>query len=457
MISVLDIFKVGIGPSSSHTVGPMRIAGKFAEELAQECFPVARIGVELHGSLALTGKGHNTDNAVILGLAGYRPETVDIDAIPGFIQHVKENGVLKPAGQERVIPFDWDGDIVFCPDNLPLHENGMCLLAYGEDGRIFSKTYYSTGGGFFCSAEEFDPLASARNEKADSRMLYPFDTADALIAACHEKGLSISGLMLKNELAVHGKEKLDSAFAMIWRVMRESMERGMRSEGLLPGPLRVPRRAIGLRHKLQASGALSNDPMNIIDWVNMYAFAVSEENAAGGRVVTAPTNGACGIVPAVLAYYDRFVYAAMEDVVARYLLASGAIGILYKINASISGAEVGCQGEVGVACSMAAAGLAELMGASPEQVCAAAEIAMEHNLGLTCDPVAGLVQVPCIERNAIMAVKAINSARMALSRTTAPRVSLDKVIETMYETGRDMNIKYRETSQGGLAKNIKCE
>lgn len=458
MISVLDIFRPGIGPSSSHTVGPMRIGRDFAKRLSEAAFVPVRILIELHGSLALTGKGHGTDNAIVLGLAGFEPETVDVDSIPRFIASVKSSGSLPLYGSNAPVAFDWDADILFRPENLPLHENGLKLTAYSEGG-AFEAVYYSTGGGFFCRAERAEDydLNPADNPAESLCIPYPYSTSEELLELCESEALSISGLVRKNETAMHGEAVLDARLAEIWRIMTESIERGMKAEGLLPGPLRVPRRAIGLCRKLHAARNLTNDPMIIVDWVNMFAFAVSEENAAGGRVVTAPTNGACGIVPAVLAYYDKFICPADADVYGRYLLASGAIGAIYKTNASISGAEVGCQGEIGVACSMAAAGLAELMGGGPEQVCSAAEIAMEHNLGLTCDPVEGLVQVPCIERNAIMAVKAINSARMALARTTAPRVSLDKVIETMFETGRDMNAKYRETSQGGLAKSVTCE
>lgn len=457
MIGVMDIFKVGIGPSSSHTVGPMRIARDFAGALSREAAArVAGIRVALHGSLALTGRGHNTDGAVVLGLAGFEPQSVDVEGIPAFLRSVRERVAIRPFGLDYDVAFAWERDISFDPKNLSLHENGVILTAELEDGTAYERTYYSTGGGFFCRAEELG-LPGASCGESEGSLPYPFSCAEELLSHCRAEGLSLSGLALRNELALRSREELDAYLAEVWRVMRESMERGMRAEGLLPGPLKVPRRAAALRRRLLAEDALSNDPMNIVDWVNMFAFAASEENAAGGRVVTAPTNGACGIVPAVLAYYDRFVSPATPEVCRCYFLASGVIGIVYKMNASISGAEVGCQGEVGVACSMAAAGLAELMGGSPEQACSAAEIAMEHNLGLTCDPVGGFVQVPCIERNAIMAVKAINAARMALSRTTSPRVSLDKVIETMYETGRDMNVKYRETSQGGLAKNVGCE
>lgn len=285
---------------------------------------------------------------------------------------------------------------------------------------------------------------------------YPFKSATEMLAYCKETGLSLSGMVMQNELALHSKKEIEDYFANVWQTMRACIDRGMNTEGVLHGPLRVPRRASALRRMLVTTDKFSNDPMNVVDWVNMFALAVNEENAAGGRVVTAPTNGACGIVPAVLAYYDHFIEPVTPEIYIRYFLAAGAIGALYKMNASISGAEVGCQGEVGVACSMAAAGLAELLGASPEQVCVAAEIGMEHNLGLTCDPVAA-VQVPCIERNAIASVKAINASRMAMRRTSEPRVSLDKVIETMYETGKDMNAKYRETSRGGLAIKVQCD
>jgi len=450
MFSVLDIYKIGIGPSSSHTMGPMKIAQDFVRLVRDANFPARRIIVELHGSLALTGRGHKTDEATVLGLAGFEPETIDLDVAPRFISHVKTEKKL-PLSSGTEIPFDWDKDIVFIDNNLPLHENGMRLTAHG-DGNEFSNVYYSTGGGFFKTENNF-----GEDDREKPRGVpYPYNNASELARLCVDEALSISGLALANELALRRREELDGRLAKIWRVMWDCVERGMKTEGLLPGPLRVPRRAVGLWRKLQATDSLSKDPMTIIDWVNMFAFAVSEENAAGGRVVTAPTNGACGVIPAVMAYYDKFVCPLSPETWGRFLLASGVIGILYKTNASISGAEVGCQGEVGVACSMAAAGLADLMGGSPDHVCSAAEIAMEHNLGLTCDPVAGLVQIPCIERNAIMAVKAINAARMAMARTTAPKVSLDKVIETMYETGRDINNKYRETSQGGLAKSVIC-
>ena len=410
MISIFDMFKVGIGPSSSHTVGPMKAGKQFVDDLVEKGLlnEVTRVAVDDYGSLSLTGKGHHTDIAIIMGLAGNQPDTVDIDAIPAFIRDVETRGRLLLAQGQHEVDFPQNDGMRFRSDNLPLHENGMTIHAWAGEKEIYSKTYYSIGGGFIVDEEHF------------------------------------------------GKE-IEDYFANIWQTMRACIDRGMNTEGVLPGPLRVPRRASALRRMLVASDKLSHDPMNVVDWVNMFALAVNEENAAGGRVVTAPTNGACGIVPAVLAYYDHFIESVSPDIYIRYFLASGAIGTLYKMNASISGAEVGCQGEVGVACSMAAAGLAEILGASPEQVCVAAEIGMEHNLGLTCDPVAGQVQVPCIERNAIASVKAINASRMAMRRTSEPRVSLDKVIETMYETGKDMNAKYRETSRGGLAIKVQCD
>jgi len=448
------MFKVGIGPSSSHTVGPMKAGKEFVDLLVEQgkLKEVTRIAVDVYGSLSLTGKGHHTDIAIIMGLAGASPATVDIDSIPAFIKDVEQRERLLLANGAHEVDFPREGGMVFRSENLSLHENGMRLLAFAGDLLILSKTYYSVGGGFIVDEEHFGQ--SALDEVS---VPWPFHSAKELLAHCRETGLSLSGLVMKNELALHSRDEIRDYFTDVWQTMQACIDRGLNTEGVLPGPLRVPRRAASLRRLLTSSSKHSNDPMNVIDWINMFALAVNEENAAGGRVVTAPTNGACGIVPAVLAYYDHFIETVTPDIFTRYFLASGAIGILYKMNASISGAEVGCQGEVGVACSMAAAGLAELLGGSPEQVCVAAEIGMEHNLGLTCDPVAGQVQVPCIERNAIASVKAINAARMALRRTSEPRVSLDKVIETMYETGKDMNAKYRETSRGGLAIKVQCD
>ncbi len=454
MISVFDMFKVGIGPSSSHTVGPMKAGKQFVDLLCEQekLQEVTRIAVDVYGSLSLTGKGHHTDIAIIMGLAGESPDTVDIDAIPAFIKDVEQRERLLLAKGAHEVDFPREGGMVFRSENLSLHENGLRLLAFAGDLLILSKTYYSVGGGFIVDEEHF-----GQSVLDEVSVPWPFHSAKDLLAHCRETGLSLSGLVMKNELALHSRDEIHAYFTNIWQTMQACIDRGLNTEGVLPGPLRVPRRAASLRRLLTSSDKHSSDPMIVIDWINMYALAVNEENAAGGRVVTAPTNGACGIVPAVLAYYDHFIEPVTPDIFLRYFLASGAIGVLYKMNASISGAEVGCQGEVGVACSMAAAGLAELLGGSPEQVCVAAEIGMEHNLGLTCDPVAGQVQVPCIERNAIASVKAINAARMALRRTSEPRVSLDKVIETMYETGKDMNAKYRETSRGGLAIKVQCD
>jgi L-serine dehydratase len=454
MVSVFDIFKIGIGPSSSHTVGPMKAGKQFIDDLlaAGQLHDTTRVAVDVYGSLSLTGKGHHTDIAIIMGLAGNLPHDVDIDSIAGFIRDVEQRGRLLLAKGEHEVDFPRLGGMNFHSTNLPLHENGMSISAYAGDRLLHSKTYYSIGGGFIVDEENFGQ--SANNSVA---VPYPYRSALDLQQHCKDTGLSLSGLVMQNELALRSKAEIEAHFADVWQVMRAGIERGMNTEGLLPGPMKVQRRAAALRRILVTGDKNNIDPMNVVDWINMFAFAVNEENAAGGRVVTAPTNGACGIIPAVLAYYDQFIRPVNTNSYSRYFLASGVIGTLYKMNASISGAEVGCQGEVGVACSMAAAGLAELMGGSPAQVCIAAEIAMEHHLGLTCDPLAGQVQVPCIERNAISAVKAVNAARMALRRTSEPRVCLDKVIETMYETGKDMNSKYRETSQGGLAiKVVAC-
>lgn len=451
MISMLDIFKVGIGPSSSHTVGPMNAAKRFVEDLHERGLDVATttVAVNVHGSLALTGRGHLTDIALLLGLMGEAPDTVDIDAIPGLIQKVRNTKRLHLGISGKEIDFP-NSAMTFHHSNLPGHENGLRIRAFSGAEVLLDRTYYSIGGGFIVEdGDNGGPDVDA------IQYPYPYSNAAELLAHCLQTGLSVSGLALENELCLHSREEIQSYFNNVWTKMRQSMDRGMKSEGVLPGPFRVPRRAPALRLRLATSEALSRDPMRIVDWVNMFALAVSEENAAGGRVVTAPTNGACGIVPAVLAYYDRFLEQKIDDdSCIRFFMASGAIGSLFKMNASISGAEVGCQGEVGVACSMAAAGLAELLGGTPQQVCTAAEIAMEHNLGLTCDPVGGQVQIPCIERNAMGAMKAINAARMALMRTSEPIVSLDKVIEVMLEVGKDMHPKYRETSCGGLALKV---
>ncbi len=447
MFSVFDIFKIGVGPSSSHTVGPMKAAKQFIDDLRamDKLRQVTRISVDIYGSLSLTGKGHHTDIAIIMGLGGNSPETVDIDGIPEFISRVEQTERLPVGMHCHTVDFPRDA-VTFHDETLPLHENGMSIHAYIGEEVAYSKTYYSIGGGAIVEESQFG--------KPDANLKplpYAFTDAESLLALCKETGMSISALMMENEKVYHSEADIYEGFGQVWNVMRECIERGCATEGLLAGPLKVPRRASALHRQLIANERTNNDPMAIIDWVNMFALAASEENAAGGRVVTAPTNGAAGIIPAVLAYYDKFIEKVGVKQYTKFYLAAGAVGALYKMNASISGAEVGCQGEVGVACSMAAAGLAELMGASPSQVCIAAEIAMEHHLGLTCDPVAGQVQVPCIERNAIASVKAINSTRMAMRRNSEPCVSLDKVIATMYETGKDMHPKYRETSRGGLA------
>ncbi|MGR6981532.1 L-serine ammonia-lyase [Testudinibacter sp. P27/CKL/0425] len=455
MISVFDIFKIGIGPSSSHTVGPMKAGKQFVDALEQQQLlpQIDQIKVDVYGSLSLTGRGHSTDTAVIMGLAGYLPDDVEIETIPHFIAKVKQTALLSIARGQQQVKFEFDNDLIFQKTFLPRHENGMTLHALQQGKTVYSQTYYSIGGGFIVDDENFD-----QTEDAALDVPYPYQSANDILQHCKSNGLSVSGMMLQNEIALHGQSAVNDYLQRIWQTMSDCMQRGMHTEGLLPGPLKVSRRATALRRMLESNNSLSNDPMKIIDWVNMFALAINEENAAGGRVVTAPTNGACGIVPAVLAYYQQFIAPLTDETIERYLLTCGVIGSLYKMNASISGAEVGCQGEVGVACSMAAAGLTEILGGTPDQVCIAAEIGMEHNLGLTCDPVNGQVQVPCIERNAIASVKAINASRMALRRSGSPSVSLDKVIETMYETGKDMNSKYRETSTGGLAiKILPCD
>ncbi|BAJ00674.1 L-serine ammonia-lyase [Shewanella violacea] len=447
MFSAFEIFKIGVGPSSSHTVGPMKAAKEFVDELRQrdELESVTRISVDIYGSLSLTGKGHHTDIAILMGLGGNSPANVDIDSIPATISEIEQSSSLLLGKEAHRVDFPQDA-VTFHKHALELHENGMSIHAWLGDECLFSKTYYSTGGGFIVDEEHFGLTADN-----DVSVPYPYAYASELLEQCTQAGMSISDLMMENEKVFNSEKAIYEGFGAIWDVMQSGIKRGCQTEGVLEGPLRVPRRAPDLHRQLLANDRLAVDPMVVIDWVNVFALAVSEENAAGGRVVTSPTNGAAGIIPAVMAYYDKFIQPMGEQEYTRFYLAAAAIGSLYKRNASISGAEVGCQGEVGVACSMAAAGLAEIMGASPSQVCIAAEIGMEHNLGLTCDPVGGQVQVPCIERNAIAAVKAINSSRMAMRRTSEPRVSLDKVIATMYETGKDMNVKYRETSQGGLA------
>ena len=465
-ISVFDLFKIGIGPSSSHTVGPMKAARTFTGRLREEGLlaATAHVRAELYGSLALTGKGHGSDTAVILGLMGHTPEHVDVDAVPGLVRSVREERTLELGGPEGPkVAFDPAVDVDFRrKESLPDHPNGMRFVALDAAGaELAAKVYYSVGGGFVVD----ERAAGADRIKADdTEVPHPFDSAEELLTICADTGMSISAVMLANEQAFgRTSAEIRAELLTIWAAMRQCVRRGVSTEGSLPGGLKVPRRAHRLYRQLggtcDESGLLAPttadpDPMRGSDWITLYALAVNEENAAGGRVVTAPTNGAAGIVPAVLHYYMHFSPGAGDDGVVRFMLTAAAIGLLFKQNASISGAEVGCQGEVGSASSMAAAGLAEVLGGTPAQVENAAEIAMEHNLGLTCDPIGGLVQVPCIERNALASVKAISAARIALRGDGSHFVSLDKVIKTMRDTGRDMMDKYKETSRGGLAVNV---
>lgn len=444
-ISIFDMFKIGIGPSSSHTLGPMKAGKAFVDELKEKDLldKVTRVQANVYGSLSLTGIGHSTDKAILLGLAGEEPETVDIDGISEFMKNVRSSEKLMLGGSHEV-EFPKDGGFYFHDEYLPMHENGMCLIAFAGEEDILHKTYYSVGGGFIVKQEDF-----AKRTDAKVDIPFPYASAAEMLELCEKNNMTLPELGLANELALRSKDEVNEHLRKVRDVMYTGIERGSATDGPLPGSLLVPRRAAALRRRLEQSEP--HDGLNILSWVNMFALAISEENASCGRVVTAPTNGACGVVPAVLAYYDKFVEPVTTEMFADYIFACNQIASLYKMNASISGAEVGCQGEVGVACSMAAGGLAQLMGATPEQVCIAAEIGMEHKLGLTCDPVLGQVQVPCIERNAVAAVDSITSARMALERESKPCVSLDEVIWTMYKTGKDMNAKYRETSQGGLA------
>lgn len=448
MISVTEIFKIGIGPSSSHTLGPMNAARQFIMQLNDSGLltRITRLTVDLYGSLALTGKGHKTDGAIMLGLAGYQPDTIDIDQIPVFFAAQTVTGKLPLAGGRYEVPFARDEDICFHPAPLPLHENGMRFSVWEGEQRIAEQVYYSIGGGFVVDEAAFD-----QPEEAVLPVPFAFASAAELLTLCQQQQLSIAEIMVQNELALQPAAELKKHLHAIWSVAQQGIQRGISSDGILPGDYRVARRAPPLYRHLQNKQNPDRDSLNAMDWLNLYALAVSEENAAGGRVVTAPTNGACGVLPAVLSWYNHFIEPINDDILTTWYLTATAIGGLFKRNASISGAEVGCQGEVGVACSMAAAALAALWNGTPEQVCTAAEIAMEHNLGLTCDPLGGQVQVPCIERNAIAAVKAVNAARMALRRISTPRVSLDNVIATMYQTGKDMPAGYRETSQAGLA------
>ncbi|MBT2373637.1 L-serine ammonia-lyase [Pseudomonas fluorescens] len=450
-ISVFDLFKVGIGPSSSHTVGPMRAAATFAQALADQQLlsDTRRVEVRLYGSLSATGVGHATDRACVMGLMGEWPDSVDPTSIGPRIQQLRESGQLLLAGKAS-IAFNWQHDLLLLDESLPYHPNAMSLHAYGENGLLIEQTYYSVGGGFIIEAAEAE---SGIAPASDVQLPYDFSSAAELLSLCKKHGLRVSELMMANERAWRSDAEIRNGLLHIWSVMRECVEQGLRDEGILPGGLDVPRRAAKLHRSLLEIGKpnVITSTLSAMEWVNLFALAVNEENAAGGRMVTAPTNGAAGIIPAVLHYYMKFNAEASDDDVVNFFLAAAAVGILCKKNASISGAEVGCQGEVGSACAMAAAGLADILGATPEQLENAAEIGLEHNLGLTCDPVGGLVQVPCIERNAIAAVKAINATQMALRGDGKHFISLDRVIRTMRDTGADMHDKYKETSRGGLA------
>ena len=454
-ISVFDIFKIGIGPSSSHTVGPMRAAFTFASDLKQQRLlaKIKRIDVDLFGSLGATGKGHGTDKAVLMGLEGELPDQIDPAGIAGRIAAIRNSGKILLLKQYPV-SFHEAENMIFHRKALPFHANGMRFTALDVTGAmLLQKEYYSVGGGFVVSEEN---AAAEWFNDYETRLPHPFKSADELLKICASHDLSFSGIMLRNEQLWCSESELRQKLWHIWEVMQDCVQRGCHTQGVLPGGMKVRRRAASIIQQLEneKNDLQTGAPLGTLDWVNLYALAVSEENAAGGRVVTAPTNGAAGIIPAVLHYYWRFCRGADREGIVRFLLTAAAIAILYKENASISGAEVGCQGEVGVACSMAAGALTEVLGGTPQQVENAAEIGMEHNLGLTCDPVGGLVQVPCIERNAMGAVKAINAARIALRGDGRHFVSLDKVIKTMRETGEDMKSKYKETSRGGLAQNL---
>ncbi len=460
-VSTFDLYKIGIGPSSSHTVGPMRAAARFVSHWLAEndaLSRTARIRAEVFGSLALTGRGHGTDKALLMGLEGHWPNEIDPDLIPAALERIRGEKTIRLLGTQP-IAFDEKRDLIMNKrQKLPFHTNGMRFTAYDANGtQIATRDYYSVGGGFVVNE---DDAAEDRIVADTTTLPFPFHSGSELLAHAGHSGLSIAQLMFENEKVWRSPDEIVAGLRELWNAMKSCVARGIRQGGTLPGGLHVQRRAPLLFAELSAQpeNAL-RDPLTVLDWVNLYALAVNEENAAGGRVVTAPTNGAAGILPAVLHYYERFCagtrdQAALEKGIFDFLLTASAIGILYKENASISGAEVGCQGEVGVACSMAAGGLTAALGGTPSQIENAAEIGMEHNLGLTCDPIGGLVQIPCIERNAMGAVKAINASRMALRGDGKHKVSLDKVIKTMRDTGRDMQDKYKETSRGGLAVNV---
>jgi L-serine dehydratase len=460
-ISVFDLFSIGIGPSSSHTVGPMRAATYFIDSLSERSLVenTFRVKSELFGSLGATGKGHGSVKAVIMGLEGELPELVDIASMSSRIESIRATNKLMLAGSRSIAFFEETDLVMHRKKSLPYHPNGMCFEAFDEEGQsLLKRSYYSVGGGFV--VDEAAAAGDCQIIEDETPVPYPFSSGDELLAQCKRHKLSISDLMMANERVRQPEEDVRKGLLTIWNVMQECVVNGCNNDGILPGGLKVKRRAASLYKQLQARrDMVMVDPLLATDWVTLYALAVNEENAAGGRVVTAPTNGAAGIIPAVLHYYTRFHLdhnnpSWSDDKVVRFMLAAAAIGILFKINASISGAEVGCQGEVGSACSMAAGALTEVMGGTPEQVENAAEIGMEHNLGLTCDPIGGLVQVPCIERNAMGAMKSITAARMALRGDGTHFVSLDKVIKTMRDTGYDMKNKYKETARGGLAINV---
>jgi L-serine dehydratase len=455
LISILDLFRIGIGPSSSHTVGPMRIARRFVRDVRRAGLldQSGRIAVELQGSLALTGVGHGSVDAVILGLLGHHPASIDPDSITTLLTDAEKAGALSWE-EGGAVPFDKRRDIILATDIMPaLHPNGMKLTAFDAAGEaLMERTYYSTGGGFFASAEQLSTPAPDDSIAIAQTARHPFGSGEDLLQLCEDTGMTIADLVLENEDKHRPRAETLAGLDTIAAAMMACIDRGLRCEGILPGGLNVRRRAPEVYARLNA-GVGGNEAERLLDWLNVYALAVNEENASGGRVVTAPTNGAAGIVPAVLRYYCRGDEHAQERA-RRFLLTAGGIALLYKMRASISGAEMGCQGEVGVACSIAAAGLAAVWGGSATQIASAAEIGMEHNLGLTCDPVGGLVQIPCIERNALGAVKAVNAARLALHSHERPKVSLDQVIETMRQTGIDMSSRYKETSQGGLAVNV---
>jgi L-serine dehydratase len=455
-VSTFDLFKIGIGPSSSHTVGPMRAAARFVDHWLREAGDldrVARVRAEVFGSLALTGRGHGTDKAILMGLEGHLPNAIDPDIIPAALERIRTEKKIRLLGSHE-IGFDEKTDLAMNKrQKLPFHTNGMRFTAYDAGGAVVAtRDYYSVGGGFVVNQDE---AAEDRIVADTTQLPHPFHSGAELLAQCERSGLTIAQLMFANEQVWRSADEIRAGLREIWRAMQSCVQRGIREGGTLPGGLHVQRRAPLLHAELSTKPEVgASDPLTVLDWVNLFALAVNEENAAGGRVVTAPTNGAAGIMPAVLHYYERFIPGANEQGIFDFLLTSAAIGILYKENASISGAEVGCQGEVGVACSMAAGGLAAALGGSMSQVENATEIGMEHNLGLTCDPVGGLVQIPCIERNGMAAVKAVTAARMAMRGDGRHHVSLDKVIKTMKETGADMKVKYKETARGGLAVNV---